>query len=210
MTTRKTATVAGTALLASLFSLNASAAWDGLYIGASFAWVDADEDWTSDENDDPVSASDSGSALGILWGYNFQKDQLVIGVEADIAATSADPGVSDWGSADFIGTDLEAVARLRTRVGFVIAQDFLPFVSLGVALAQTETSIDSERFDSVRTGLSYGFGVEWAASDSLRARFEVSRDEYSSEGFGSYNALGDSAFGSLDTENVSLGFIYAF
>jgi outer membrane immunogenic protein len=106
------------------------------------------------------------------------------------------------------------VARLRTRVGFVIAQDFLPFVSLGVALAQTETTFSNgssrDRFDSVRTGLSLGFGVEWAASDSLRARLEVVQDDYGSEGFGAFDTLSDSAFGTLDTENVSLGFLYAF
>jgi outer membrane immunogenic protein len=217
MTTRKTLTLASGALVAGLFSVTASAAWDGLYLGATFGWVDADERWTSDENDDPVTATDDGSALGFLWGYNHQQDQLVIGVEADIAVHSASPDANDWGSAEIVSTDLESVAHFRTRVGYLLGENFLPYVSLGVAVARTDTrfiddgfSSDQEQFDSVRAGLSYGFGLEWAASDRLHARLEFVRDEYSSESFGSYNVLGDSAFGKLETESFTLGLLYTF
>lgn len=105
------------------------------------------------------------------------------------------------------------MTHLRSRFRYAFGS-FLPYVSLGVALASTDTSIFdhtlTEATDSIRAGLSYGLGVEWAASEQLRARLEYVRDEYGSEGYGSYNALGDSVFGTLETDTFSLGLLYAF
>jgi outer membrane immunogenic protein len=111
------------------------AIWQGLYGGAHLGSMDAD--------------GDDGIVGGVQVGYNWQANQIVYGLEADISAAGG----------DFI----DLLASARGRLGYLIVPSLLVYGTAGLGVVSGD---DSE------AGFVYGLGVEGMITDTLSARVE--------------------------------------
>lgn len=97
--------------------------WTGFYAGvhADYLWGEPDVDGTIA----PFIVEDEkldGLGGGGQVGFNYQIDQFLIGVEADISAFDSDSDIFTFKSPGFsegITVDLDWLATLRARAGFV-------------------------------------------------------------------------------------------
>ncbi len=151
--------------------------WTGPYIGgfAGFASLEGDYDAS------PlcgcvapdIEMSGTGYHAGVLAGWNYQFDNLVVGIEGDYAwggdvATNNSPAEQTALQFDGIGT-------LRARAGWA-HNDTLLYVTGGAAFIDTEFSgevgTENIRDDKWLTGWTVGGGIEHAFGGGLAARLE--------------------------------------
>jgi outer membrane immunogenic protein len=154
--------------------------WQGLYGGlhAGFGW----------------SGDADGAVGGAQVGYNWQKQQFVYGIEADVSL--ADIGVRE----SFVGPfgvvtasgSIDWLATIRGRAGVLVQPRLLVYATAGLAIVNAEASVDGMGFhlsqSETDTGFVYGLGVESKWTDTMSVRVEYL-------GFGDTNAAG--SFGIL-------------
>jgi opacity protein-like surface antigen len=128
----------------------------------------------------------TGFVSGIEGGYNWRSGNLLLGVETDLEAvhligstgTGAVPypgapaesfTVTSYGDADWLLT-------ARPRIGFVTPNDWLFYVTGGLALTElrsdfsfedTVGAAESSKIDKIKAGYAVGGGVEAPLSDRL-------------------------------------------
>jgi outer membrane immunogenic protein len=173
--------------------------WTGFYIGADVggAWGPDISETTIDTNgggfDPNTFGRGSTSAVigGLYAGYNWQwNSPLVLGVEADISATSLknsnslSPAIA--GGAPIPATTMSAsenvkwLASARGRIGYA-ADKVLLYVTGGAAwtsvdykgsLAALGGETAAVSFNRTKTGWVAGGGVEWAFMPNVSLRAE--------------------------------------
>jgi outer membrane immunogenic protein len=167
--------------------------WSGVYAGV-FAGVGyTSSDWDGFD-DDPViepetvdeSLNDTAFVLGALAGINFQHDQWVFGIEADIAwFHSKEHENLDGAEGLDITSEIDLLGSLRARAGYA-ADRTLFYVTGGLAFSDAEhTWDDRDDFDNspLVTDLSpesvdldfgwvAGLGLEHAWTDNWLIRVE--------------------------------------
>lgn len=159
--------------------------WTGAYVGAHFGYGDPSLDGRFDTGEDDsefISFADDINADGILGGlqagYNYQIDNIVLGIEADISFTdfSGDTEDDDRDEGDGIKADIDYLASLRARAG--LAADTLLFYGTGgLAYANGEFKFknggeNAGSIDIDDLGFVVGGGVEWAATEQATFRVE--------------------------------------
>lgn len=132
--------------------------WVGFYAGANIGY-----EWGSVANATPEP---SGVAGGVQGGYNWQSDQLVYGLEADINLTDANDTFAPYKfSNPWFGT-------VRGRIGYAFQNySVMAFVTGGLAFGDltataTATGIDESKTGvgwSIGAGAEYGFNANWSA-----------------------------------------------
>jgi outer membrane immunogenic protein len=136
------------------------ALWQGFYIGVTAGGVDSEVKFTGTVN---PSSSHNGAALGVHLGYNFQFDQIVLGVEGDVVGSTNDAGT---------------VPNLRGRIGWA-SGPLLVYGTAGAAWTKVDTSFvnlatgATASFENNHTGFIVGGGIEWQAWRKLSLRGEV-------------------------------------
>jgi outer membrane immunogenic protein len=165
--------------------------WAGLYVGVHGGMVDSkwdgnlkyeptpgDDQTAAVFSDSSHSLSDKGGLYGIQIGYNWQFNNIVVGVEGDAAFAdtsksnvfTSDSGLYDWD----IGLKTKGVETLRLRVGYA-AGPVLLFATGGLAIAHTEGSLSVMSRDGftpayntakgsakeTHVGFAVGGGAEW-------------------------------------------------
>jgi outer membrane immunogenic protein len=180
-------------------AIDAAYDWSGAYIGlqAGYGWGNADEelDFNGDPADLYTTSNDSeGFFGGVHAGYNFQTESmLVLGIEVDVNRGDAsddgsayfDNGVINNGIAGFAEFNWSGSARLR--LGYA-ADRFMPYIAGGLAMADAEFGYDYVpppgvvSGDTTLLGWTIGAGVEYAVTDSIRARLEYRYTDYGQEG----------------------------
>jgi len=136
--------------------------WTGFYVGLQYSLGEVDDGF----NDFDVDA------FGIHGGYHHDLGSYVIGGEF-----SFDTG--DIEDAGAFG-DLESeTTRLKAIAGYDLGE-FLPYVIVGVG------DLDIEGFGS-ETGLIYGVGGSYKASETFRISAEYLIEEYDDFEGGSVN-----------------------
>ena len=164
--------------------------WMGPYIGANIGlqWGKITRNPTEP----------TGVAGGAQLGYNWQGNHLVVGLETDIQASSADDMLAPWKfSNPWFGT-------LRARAGFAV-QNMLFFATGGFALGslKVETAGVSER--DIHLGWAAGAGVEAGVTRNVSARVDYL-----------FVSLGDRSYGltgvshGLHSHLLRLGINYRF
>ncbi|MGQ0484230.1 MAG: outer membrane protein [Hyphomicrobiales bacterium] len=112
--------------------------------------------------------------FGVFAGYNHVTDGILLGIEADISFGEADDAFSVID--DF---DIEPEATLRLRLGLP-EERILPYVTLGVALADADASdVNFGNASELHLGLAAGVGLEFALTHAITLR-----GEYLFESFG--------------------------
>ncbi len=139
--------------------------WTGPYIGLNAGGGWGKSDWTG------VGSTDvRGGLIGAQAGYNWQMNQLVLGVEGDIAWTNIDGSSSV--PAFGIATRNTWLGTIRGRLG--VAMDrFMPYVTGGAAFG----NIKAQRpfftgSDQTEAGWTIGAGVEFALAPNWTAKAE--------------------------------------
>jgi outer membrane immunogenic protein len=159
------------------------------------------------------SKSQAGFAAGGAAGYNWRFDRFVYGVEADVASlrldltdrgsgSSLNLGLVNGGSpvvfSDGASAQIDGLATLRARAGYLAAPDVLVFATGGLALADFSVAnsysdnwtsngggVGHSRARSNATGYALGAGAEWAVARGWRLKAEYLR-----VGFGSQTTFG--------------------
>jgi len=134
--------------------------WTGFYAGLNAGWG-----WGANGNGD-------GGLVGGTLGYNWQMNNIVFGVETDLAWSGIDTdrrcrfggGVSCEVNNDWFGT-------VRGRLG--IAMDrFMPYVTGGVAYGDVDARVGRFSGSDTRAAWTLGGGVEFALAAPWTAKLE--------------------------------------
>jgi outer membrane immunogenic protein len=178
--------------------------WTGFYVGVhgGYGWGKAHGTLGYDDPAFPgVTAADifpaitgsadvEGAIVGGQIGYNWQAGKTVFGIELDGSWTDITGSKSVTTTDTFttwnIDTEVQALAALRGRLGFLLSPTFLLYGTGGFALGSIETSnavscvgcpIDPWATGSEKKthlGWTVGGGAEWAMGGgwSLKAEYQ--------------------------------------
>jgi outer membrane immunogenic protein len=190
-------------------------------------------------SDFPVpSLSPKGFIGGGQIGYNWQTGSLVLGAELDYSGMNVkadqrvNPFFSGKGSGTY-STQYNWLMTARARAGITVAQNWLLYVTGGLAVTQVKDSISGENVHgpdlsvwsgsktlvggTVGGGLEYAFAPNWSMkAEYLYAKFDDTAPSitYSSPaplfGFGQYTGYGTIAKFSHDLNIVRVGVNYKF
>jgi outer membrane immunogenic protein len=207
----------GAAAFAALFSTSAMAAdiitnyepapmapmataynWSGVYLGVQGGYV-----WTDLDFPGGFGSEDfNGATLGGQIGANWQHNNFVFGVEADVAYTWNDNNYTFGGDSVEIGTDWQGSARARLGYAF---DRTLVYGTGGLAMTRGFVKAPGFKAEETLTGWTVGGGVEHAFTDNWIARAEYRYSDYGSDDFG----LGAGDF-DLSEHTVRAGLSYKF
>lgn len=161
--------------------MTAPFSWTGVYIGAvaGYGWGkfksrNVAATHSLREEGDPLDHV-KGWLVGGTVGYNQQFDNVVVGLEADLAWTDADDHYVT-NDPEFKG-DVKYLGTVKARVGYAVDR-FLPFVTAGFAygrtkLRATDNAVGISASDSkTQYGFVGGGGVEYAITDSVSLKGE--------------------------------------
>lgn len=176
--------------------------WSGVYVGGAIGWASINYDELVNE---AMDRSDGGFAGALYAGYNFQINNVVLGIEGDLNFRTAEP--EDNNTNPF---SQNLGGSLRGRLGYAVDR-FMPYLTAGVAAANFEVDHDGDGDDIAKktmTGYSIGAGVEWAMTDNLVVRgqylfSDFGKDQFDFEGghFHEYD---------VKVHDVLLGVAYKF
>ncbi len=163
--------------------------WTGFYLGGQIGGV-----WYNDRTTEFVTATGvltgfsqsftaSGITGGVHAGFNYQLNQFVLGLEADIEASGASGGYTNAGFGTGTRFRSNWQGSLRGRAGFAVDRALF-YVTGGLAVAQFRhgyfTPAVIENFTRTRAGWTIGAGVEYAFTPNWTARAEYRYSDYGS------------------------------
>jgi outer membrane immunogenic protein len=157
--------------------------WTGPYVGLNAGASFFKEDLELSDNFVP-SVSDDGTdtnvTFGVQAGYNFQSDNLLLGVEGDFNYLDAGEdlllvgkGISSWES------DHDWFATIRARAGLVSDQTLF-YITGGVAFLDADYELErsvigpvvTASADDVLVGWTIGGGIGHAFSEDWSVKIE--------------------------------------
>jgi outer membrane immunogenic protein len=164
--------------------------WTGFYAGAhlGYGW----SDWEG--STDPFIISENGPDIdadgfvgGLHLGYNYQIEQFVLGLEADVDYTDFD-GDGSLESFDFgdVSVRNRWQGALVARAG-VAFDDLLVYGLGGVALADAEVDFNgrfgfpSSSESKTHWGYTIGAGLEYMLDEDWSGRLEVRYTDFASK-----------------------------
>jgi outer membrane immunogenic protein len=153
--------------------------WSGFYLGGEGTY----------NIDNFKHGGGKGYAFGGAGytGYNWENNNVVYGVEADLGYSGADA------TRNGVETKNEFNGSVRGRLGY----DFNPFLvygTAGVAAGRLKTSDATSSDSATGVGWTAGVGAEAPIANNVTARVEYRYTDYGSKGF------------DLDSGHVSRGF----
>ncbi|MDB5644185.1 MAG: ompA-like transrane domain protein, partial [Hyphomicrobiales bacterium] len=104
-------------------------------------------------------------SLGGTVGYNHQIQNVVVGVEGDLAAANI------HGSTDVNSARIRSIGTLRARAGYA-ADRALVYATAGYAGGQTKVSTAFGSESKWHNGYAAGAGIEYAFTDNVSAKAE--------------------------------------
>lgn len=157
--------------------------WSGFYLGgnAGIAFLDGDARITVGGAQTNFDLSDTGFTFGVQAGYNWQHDNLVLGVEADFNFLDVgDNGTAPGATTGAFKLDSDWFATVRARLGY--ADDAtLYYATGGLALMDADLRVTPIVAAAVGTpvtdsevlwGFAIGGGIEHAFSERWSAKAE--------------------------------------
>jgi outer membrane immunogenic protein len=186
--------------------------WTGFYLGAHVGYGWAQHRYTDFSGVfAPGSATANGFFGGIQGGYNWQINQFVVGIEADISA-SAIRRTYALGGGDTYRIAVPFMSTVRARAGFA-ADRALFYVTGGLGVATFQDRVfdalpvpTTFTASSTRAGYVLGAGIEYAFTQNWTAKIE-----YNYFGFGDRrNVITRLDRIRTDIHTVKLGVNYLF
>lgn len=154
-----------------------SATWDGAYIGAHAGFATGTVDWEFSGGGGGDSYDIDGWVLGGQLGYNWQVDNLVFGLEADLSVATISGEY-----AAFSTRDISWLASARGRVGFAI-DSVLLYGTAGLAVANSTGTLLILSDTATHIGWTVGVGAEVMVSDDVSLKAEYRYSDYGAEGY---------------------------
>lgn len=186
--------------------------WSGFYIG-----VQGGYGWGSDNNvveSGGITLEEDleGFVGGAHLGWNTQFDSIVLGIEADVEASSMDADITG-GADNTAELDINALGSLRARVGYAM-DTVLIYATGGLAVGDTDYEISdglaTESFDDTAFGYTVGGGVEVAFTETLSGRLEYRYTDLGNESFPSVLFPTDAFSADHDFHAVRAGISWNF
>jgi outer membrane immunogenic protein len=171
--------------------------WTGFYVGGHLGYGTGTSSWLFTPPGTTRNTRPAGVFGGVQLGYNWQINQMVVGLEADV-------GVGGLNNTRFCpnptftcGTRADFLSTIRARAGVAVDKALL-YVTGGVAIDQFRhrTNIAATgalwgSYNVTRVGLAVGAGVEYAVAQNWTVKAE-----YIYHTFGASTQL--AAVGALD------------
>jgi outer membrane immunogenic protein len=187
--------------------------WNGFYAGVSAGNADGQSDvststiydasgYFAQTSVDSINAAGvgkvdpSGFAGGVTFGFNWQKDNLLFGLEADWSSLSADdaraagatyPCCAPTAYALAQETKVDSLATLRARLGYATGNSLF-YVTAGWAQADIEINAAfTDTYDDAletfsgsknKSDLVYGIGYEHGFNDNWSIKAEYLRADF--------------------------------
>lgn len=152
--------------------------WTGFYVGGhvGYGWAQARyQDFTNTFVNSSINAN--GFFGGIQAGYNWQINNFVLGLEADVAASGMRRTYIDPGTGDSYRASVPFLSTVRARAGFA-ADRALFYVTGGLGIATFQDRYTQVAppgvfsASSTRAGYVLGGGVEYAFTPNWTAKLE--------------------------------------
>jgi outer membrane immunogenic protein len=197
----------------SIASYGPSYSWAGLYIGGSAGFGTGDTE-TTIEGFSIADYEVNGAIFGAHVGYNFQRGNVVFGVEAGINGTDMDGSQQILGPLLTSERELDWYATAVARLGYASGKTLF-YGFGGVAWADVTTKVGSillsDTIDSEDThvGWTAGLGIEHALSDRFSVRLEYSHVDLG-EGDGLLTEVGLDHEVDLKFDAIKIGASYKF
>jgi len=180
--------------------------WAGLYLGGSvgYSWGDAENTFPGDVFD----IEPDGAVYGAHVGYNFQRGNVVFGVEASINGTNMEDSLFGGGLVNELDWYATGVGRLGFAHGSTLFYGFG-----GVAWGQVTTTLvvagNTFTDEETHVGWTAGVGIEHALSDRFSLRLEYAHVDLGSEDvFGREGCSGCEV--DFDFDVIKVGASYRF
>ncbi len=139
--------------------------WDGLFAGIHAGYSNGDFSANLlGGADQPFD--DDRYALGGQIGYDSGFGNFVVGIIADFSAIENEAVTNGFGALGAYSLEVEWLATARGRLGLAL-EDFMPFISGGVAFAGIDSSLAGVSDKETRTGWTVGGGIEYALGNGL-------------------------------------------
>jgi len=199
--------------------------WSGPYLGAQLGFISGKGTAVVPAISVNKVLKPSGLTAGIFGGYNFKtKNDILLGFEGDINYISADKSINDLDSGNnftlfsrpTINYKLKQYwdASLRIRVGKVIDNKYLPYVTAGAAWTKIGTNYPgtASPYSDVKkktlSGWTVGAGVEVKINRNVNARVQYRYSDYGTANF-THGAV-KSSIKNFKTHSVRAGISYSF
>ena len=169
--------------------------WSGLYLGAhgGYGWGDTasrKNPYPGCTDCNPLDFDPEGGLVGGQMGYNFQFQNVVLGVEGDWSFMKLQGDQQDAFFDPRYETEISGLGSVRGRLGIGFGR-LLPYLTAGYAWADAELSCTdaynrgygcgadypsmSASRDQTLEGLVYGGDIEWAIASNRSLRGEYLR-----------------------------------
>jgi len=144
--------------------------WSGFYLG-----INGGGGWGRSTWSTTGSFDTSGGVIGGTVGYNYQMNQVVLGVEGDIDWANIN-GSTNTGCTSATGTSCTTgdnwLSTVRGRLGYA-ADRFMPYVTGGAAFGDIKASGPGlTGVDTTNAGWTLGGGIEFAIAGHWTAKAE--------------------------------------
>ncbi len=175
-----------------------SFSWTGPYLGvqAGYGWGNSK---VGGRSIDP-----KGALVGGYAGYNFEFNNLLLGVETDFNWSDQDDKISRRGGS--VKNEVNWAGATRGRIGFAFDR-FVAYGAGGVAYADRKLSASAGALNGsaskTAVGWTVGGGVETALADAVVARAEYRYTDYGTDKFKGVKS-------DLDEHRVMGGVAYKF
>jgi len=184
--------------------------WTGFYLGVHAGAAITDFELSASTGNGSVSFDNTGFLGGVQAGYNWQFDNVVVGLQTDFAYTSAKVSLGSFGGGGTVGEQkLEWLGSTTARVGYAF-DNLLVYGKGGVAYGQSTFEIPFVQGLSLQdsqwhVGWTAGAGVEYAFTQNITGLLE-----YNYVDLGSQDYAGGILRNDLTSNVIKAGVNYKF
>lgn len=176
--------------------------WSGPYYGLGVSFGTSDYEARPAPGALPLTTWDAdGFGLAGLLGYNLQHGRFLYGIEGQLSWPNIEGSPANIGGAGPGTSEIEWIASLRGRAGYLLRDDLLVYVTGGYARARGELSaagfVPPTTRHATHSGWTAGIGGEWQFAPGMRIRAAVDRYEFDARTYNSYGGPESNYFFSL-------------
>ena len=148
--------------------------WTGGYVGVNAGYAGGKNKFNAYDVDFSAKDNSTGFLGGIQAGYNWQFDQMIVGVETDIqgAGLKSDVEVGGLGAE----AKISWFGTTRARLGYTPVDRFMVYATGGVAYGKIKASAfngtSSFSESDTRVGYTVGAGAEYALTNNVTLKSE--------------------------------------
>lgn len=142
--------------------------WSGAYVGAAVGVASMHSLYLPSVGNDPELGGDSATITG-LAGYNVQRGNFVVGVEADITLAS----IKAKNRLDEVELEVPFISTARVKLGYAI-NDTLIYTTAGVGVLKAKMRLTAFNETDKKTHYGYviGGGIETLLTENINMRLE--------------------------------------